>query len=294
MSQIFLVILLIVMVVMIFKNIQLIKQNKNMKRYFVCTDAILNFNEDADKIIADFIANEENNELKNKARILKLIAEVDRDEYSKDTLSFLSYDDIVFTKGAFDKKKFEFNSDSFFWSVIAMVKAHNHNRTDVIEGLKEKYAPYEKIELFKKDVVINLLYEVDKAMSSYGDKGVIFFKKLLSGEYSEYTYDKRMIGFYKNVAATMLVYLNEELEEDDLTMVKEFAKLKAGKILLTELNLYERFHEEEVIDEIVEETNDEDTKEIEHTEETLEDEKTDDVIDAEIKVVESEETKEDK
>ena len=86
----------------------------------------------------------------------------------------------------------------------------------------------------------------------------------------------------------------EKMKKSIDSMVKEFAKLKAGKILLTELNLYERFHEEEVIDEIVEETNDEDTKEIEHTEETLEDEKTDDVIDAEIKVVESEETKEDK
>lgn len=278
MDQAILVILIAVMAYMIFMNIRLIRKNKDMKRYFVCTDAILSSDENANEIINDFILNETSDELKNKARVLKLIAELDKGIDVLNTLSFLSYDDIILTNGQLDKKKFEFNSDSFFWTVNVIIKAYDHDQKEAAEAIKEKLVAYEEYPLFKNDVVVRLIYETDKAMSGYGDKGITFFEKLLSGDYSEYTYDKRMIGFYKNVAAAMMAYLKQPLTEDDTELIRAFAKMKAGKVMLSELGLYDVYIESEDLG----------------VEEHLDDyQAQDEVIDADIEIKDSEDKKED-
>lgn len=278
MNQVILVILIAVMAYMIFMNVKLMRKNKNMKRYFVCTDAILNGDSNANEVISDFIYNETSDELKNKARVLKMIAELDQGIDALDTLSLLSYDDIILTNGQLDKKKFEFNSDSFFWTINVIIKAYDHEQKEVAEAIKEKLAAYEEYPLFKNDVVVRLIYETDKAMSGYGDKGITFFEKLLSGEYSEYTYDKRMIGFYKNVAAAMMAYLKQPLSEDDVELIKAFARMKAGKVMLGELGLYSTYLEDDE----------------NGTDEHLDDyQAQDEVIDAVVKIKDSEDKKED-
>ena len=242
---IFLLIMIAFMGYMMYKNIGLAKKNKLMKKYFVCTDAILNQKEDAYEIISEYIQNEENPEMQNKARILKLITEVDHSIDSSDTLSFLDLTPVIKTKDQFDKAKFQYNSDTFFWAIELLIKAHLKHREEVVTRLKEEYARFEEIEDFKKDIVIVLFYECDKVFAQYGDEGKTFFKNLLSGEYSSYVYDKRMISFYKSIAASLLVYEGESLESEDEELVYTFAKMKAGKIMLKELGLLDKYAKKE-------------------------------------------------
>ena len=250
MEEILMPILLLVMIAfmayMMYKNVGLAKKNKLMKKYFVCTDAILNQKEDAYEIISEYIQNEENPEMQNKARILKLITEVDHNIDSSDTMSFLDLSSVIMTKDQFDKSKFQYNSDTFFWAIELLIKAHLKHREEVVTRLKEEYERFKNIDDFKKDIVIVLFDECDKAFAKYGDEGRLFFKNLLSGEYSSYVYDKRMISFYKSVAATLLVYEGETLESEDEELVYTFAKMKAGKIMLSELGIYDKYaHKEE-------------------------------------------------
>lgn len=247
---IILLVMIAFMAYMMYKNFSLVKKNKLMKKYFVCTDAILNHKDDAYEIIKEYIANEENSEMQNKARVLLLITEVDHNIDSSDTLSFLNLEPVVMSdKGQFDKEKFQYNSDTFFWSIELLIKAHLKHREEIIERLKEEYERFKDIDGFSKDIVVVLFKECDKALSKYGDEGKIFFKKLLEGEYGDYVYDKRMISFYKSIAATMLVYEGETLQSEDEELVYTFAKMKAGNIMLKELGLYDKYTQKEEVKE---------------------------------------------
>ena len=83
--------------------------------------------------------------------------------------------------------------------------------------------------------------------------GIKFLKTLLSGEYQEYKYDKNLIGIYKKIAASLLAYMAEPLDEGDDDLIKEFTETLIGSRFTKDLEIYDRFHVEEVKEESSEE-----------------------------------------
>ena len=93
-----------------------------------------------------------------------------------------------------------------------------------------------------------------------------FLKSLLAGEYSGYTYDKNLIGIYKKVAACLLAYLKEDLDESDKLLINSFVTTLIGSRFTKDLGIYDEYKVEEDIkeedtEEIIDKTINDDNKE---------------------------------
>ena len=62
-----------------------------------------------------------------------------------------------------------------------------------------------------------------------------------------------MIGIYKKIAASLLAYMAEPLDDGDDELIKEFTQTLIGSRFTKDLEIYDRFHVEEVEEESSEE-----------------------------------------
>lgn len=238
--------LVVVLAVMIFKNIKLAKRAKHTKKYIACSDGIFNDEDCALSRIDDYIETDDSVEFQNKARVLKIYQELRQGMSPRETISQIDLHETIYTKEKFDVQKFEFNSDTYFWLILDLVKLFKSQYNYEVDNLKAVLDKYH--EDIKTDIAVELFYQIYNNLKDEENKDVTFFKNLVAGEYVGYTYDKRLIGFYKKVASSMLAYLNEELSEEDLDDLKVFSDMKAGKLIMKDLDIFEKYKKDDGLD----------------------------------------------
>ncbi len=247
MSAMLYIIITVLLVSTMIKNFILFKRYKHNKEYIECYKDLLKNNENSLERINNYIENENSNEFKNKGRILKLYQELISGLDYSETLNELSVKDIFYDKnGTLKKDLINFNSDSFLFIMLVLSKAHQMNKDELIDALTNKVLEVKGLEdhLEVKEVIA-----LNNALLSKDDKGVALLNSFLDGTYTEYVYDKNMIGLFKRIAISTLAYLNEPFDEFFIDDIKDFVKTLIGKEYTSNLGIYDKYHVEEVVEE---------------------------------------------
>ena len=253
MDLIFLVILIVLTISMFSKNFKKAGQYRKDKTYIDIYTKILKNEEGAYDELVSYLGTETDTCLKAKSNLIKIYVDLDKHPENVDSdideIDFMH--DIFFEGENFVKEKIILNSEVFIWLILILSKARTNTMIDAMNHINDKVSAYDE-EM--KDYVE---YEVYKsAYLSLLEKnldGIKFLKTLLSGEYQEYKYDKNLIGIYKKIAASLLAYMAEPLDEGDDDLIKEFTETLIGSRFTKDLEIYDRFHVEEVKEESSEE-----------------------------------------
>lgn len=241
MDLIFLVILIVLTISMFSKNFKKAGQYRKDKTYIDIYTKILKNEEGAYDELVSYLGTETDACLKAKSNLIKTYVDLDKHPENVDNdideIDFMH--DIFFDGENFVKEKIILNSEVFIWLILILSKARTNTMIDAMNHINDKVSAYDE-EM--KDYVE---YEVYKsAYLSLLEKnldGIKFLKTLLSGEYQEYKYDKNLIGIYKKIAASLLAYMAEPLDEGDDDLIKEFTETLIGSRFTKDLEIYERF-----------------------------------------------------
>ena len=258
MDLIFLVILIALTISMFSKNFKKAGQYRKDKTYIDIYTKILKEEEGAYDELVSYLGTETDACLKAKSNLIKIYVDLDKAPENVDSdideIDFMH--DIFFEGENFVKEKIILNSEVFIWLILILSKARTNTMIDAMNHINDKVSAYDE-EM--KDYVE---YEVYKsAYLSLLEKnldGIKFLKTLLSGEYQEYKYDKNLIGIYKKIAASLLAYMAEPLDEGDDDLIKEFTETLIGSRFTKDLEIYDRFAPE--VKEEETETKEEDTE----------------------------------
>lgn len=253
MDLIFLVILIALTISMFSKNFKKAGQYRKDKTYIDIYTKILKNEEGAYDELVSYLGSETDTCLKAKSNLIKTYVDLDKHSENVDSdideIDFMH--DIFFDGENFSKEKIILNSEVFIWLILILSKARANTMIDVMNHINNKVSAYDE-EM--KDYVEYQVYK--SAYLSLLEKnfdGIKFLKTLLSGEYQEYKYDKNLIGIYKKIAASLLAYMAEPLDEGDDDLIKEFTETLIGSRFTKDLEIYDRFHVEEVKEESSEE-----------------------------------------
>ena len=253
MDLIFLVILIALTISMFSKNFKKAGQYRKDKTYIDIYTKILKEEEGAYDELVSYLGSETDACLKAKSNLIKTYVDLDKHPENVDSdideIDFMH--DIFFDGENFSKEKIILNSEVFIWLILILSKARANTMIDVMNHINDKVSAYDE-EM--NDYVEYQVYK--SAYLSLLEKnfdGIKFLKTLLSGEYQEYKYDKNLIGIYKKIAASLLAYMAEPLDEGDDDLIKEFTETLIGSRFTKDLEIYDRFHVEEVKEESSEE-----------------------------------------
>lgn len=253
MDLIFLVILIALTISMFSKNFKKAGQYRKDKTYIDIYTKILKNEEGAYDELVSYLGSETDTCLKAKSNLIKTYVDLDKHPENVDSdideIDFMH--NIFFDGENFSKEKIILNSEVFIWLILILSKSRANTMIDVMNHINDKVSAYDE-EM--KDYVEYQVYK--SAYLSLLEKnfdGIKFLKTLLSGEYQEYKYDKNLIGIYKKIAASLLAYMAEPLDEGDDDLIKEFTETLIGSRFTKDLEIYDRFHVEEVKEESSEE-----------------------------------------
>lgn len=273
MDLIFLVILIVLTISMFSKNFKKAGQYRKDKTYIDIYTKILKNEEGAYDELVSYLGTETDACLKAKSNLIKTYVDLDKHPENVDNdideIDFMH--DIFFDGENFVKEKIILNSEVFIWLILILSKARANTMIGAMNHINDKVSAYDE-EM--KDYVEYQVYK--SAYLSLLEKdldGIKFLKALLSGEYHEYKYDKNLIGIYKKIAASLLAYMAEPLDDGDDDLIKEFTETLIGSRFTKDLEIYDRFHVEEVKEESSEEL-------YSNNEETLVEEKSEKTTDA--------------
>ena len=261
MNYTFIIILFVITLLMSFKNFQKGKQYKRNKGYIDVYTKVLRGSENAYEELSSYIEKESDPTLKTKAMLVKINEDLGNKEVNEE-LNNIDIKNIFFDKEFFSNEKTDLNSEAFLWLILILSKASSLGLIDVMKTTYDKVNEYD--EILKNRVE----YQVFK--STYfvltNKESLEFLKSLLAGEYSGYTYDKNLIGIYKKVAACLLAYLKEDLDESDKLLINSFVTTLIGSRFTKDLGIYDEYKVEEDIkeedtEEIIDKTINDDNKE---------------------------------
>lgn len=250
MDLIFLVILIALTISMFSKNFKKAGQYRKDKTYIDIYTKILKEEEGAYDELVSYLGSETDACLKAKSNLIKTYVDLDKHPENVDSdideIDFMH--DIFFDGENFSKEKIILNSEVFIWLILILSKARANTMIDVMNHINDKVSAYDE-EM--KDYVEYQVYK--SAYLSLLEKnfdGIKFLKTLLSGEYQEYKYDKNLIGIYKKIAASLLAYMAEPLDEGDDDLIKEFTETLIGSRFTKDLEIYDKYHVEEPKEEV--------------------------------------------
>lgn len=250
MDSIFLVILIALTISMFSKNFKKAGQYRKDKTYIDIYTKILKNEEGAYDELVSYLGSETDTCLKAKSNLIKTYVDLDKHPENVDSdideIDFMH--DIFFDGENFSKEKIILNSEVFIWLILILSKARANTMIDVMNHINDKVSAYDE-EM--KDYVEYQVYK--SAYLSLLEKnfdGIKFLKTLLSGEYQEYKYDKNLIGIYKKIAASLLAYMAEPLDEGDDDLIKEFTETLIGSRFTKDLEIYDKYHVEEPKEEV--------------------------------------------
>lgn len=242
------------------KNFSLIKRYKENKGYIDIYKKALHNEENSHQQVLDYVENDKSVEFKNKVRIVQIYNELENDINCETTLKDIDFKPLFYKKSKLDNELIKLNSDSLIFLILTIAKAYEKEKLEVIDTLVNKLKENAELE---NRVEYQTVLAVAKALKKEDDCGNEFMKNLLDGNYTDYQYDRSMIGLYKRCSAALLAFNNEEFDEFFKNDLYEFAKIFIGQCLLSSLGLYDTYkqQEETVAEEAVEENNQEENKE---------------------------------
>lgn len=248
MQMMFLVVLIVLTVMMSINNFKKVGQYRKDKTYIDIYTKILKNEDNAYDELVGYINNETDICLKAKSNLIKIYEDLDKNSdlvlQEIDDCNFMH--DVFFEKDAFSKDRVLTNSEVFIWLILILSKARKQSMVDVMNKLNEKVRVYEN-EL--SEFVEYKTYEsAYTTLLEKGIDGIKFLKTLLNGEYSNYKYDKNLIGIFKKIAASLLAYSGEPLEEGDELLISDFATTLIGNRFTSDLEIYDKYHKEEATD----------------------------------------------
>ena len=270
MNTILLLVLIVLTILMSMNNIKRLKQYRKDKTYIDIYTKILRNTDGAYDELVNYIGSENDACLKTKSELIKLYEDIkdDKDLSEFDEIDFVK--DIFYDGEVFSKDRVTLNSEVFIWFILILSRARNLSMMDVMDGL------YNKVSKYEENLNTYIEYQVFKAsynvLLEKNEDGVSFLKKLLNGEYTEYTYDKNLIGIYKKIAACLLCYAGEIVEESDEDLIKDFTTTLIGNRFTKDLGIYEKYSPMVEDEKNVEETAEEPAKELEETSESVKEE----------------------
>lgn len=246
MDLLLLIILVIITIMMFQKNFKKAKQYRKDKTYIEIYTEILKNEEGAyDKLVA-YINSENDLCLKAKAKLIKLYEDLDKEDIDIlkeiDANDFMQ--DIFFKDNNFIEERVILNSEVFIWLILILSKARKNSLIEVMKRVYDKTIKYEdklcnyiEYDTFKATYDLLLEQEVNS---------IHFLKVLIGGEYVDYKYDKNLIGIYKKIAASLLAYIKEPLDEGDEILIKDFTETLIGSRFTKDLDIYDKYHKEEI------------------------------------------------
>ena len=270
MNTILLLVLIVLTILMSMNNIKRLKQYRKDKTYIDIYTKILRDTDGAYDELVNYIGSENDACLKTKSELIKLYEDIkdDKDLSEFDEIDFVK--DIFYDGEVFSKDRVTLNSEVFIWFILILSRARNLSMMDVMDNL------YNKVSKYEENLNTYIEYQVFKAsynvLLEKNEDGVSFLKKLLNGEYTEYTYDKNLIGIYKKIAACLLCYAGEIVEESDEDLIKDFTTTLIGNRFTKDLGIYEKYSPMVEDEKNVEETAEEPAKELEETSESVKEE----------------------
>ncbi len=270
MNTILLLVLIVLTILMSMNNIKRLKQYRKDKTYIDIYTKILRDTDGAYDELVNYIGSENDTCLKTKSELIKLYEDIkdDKDLSEFDEIDFVK--DIFYDGEVFSKDRVTLNSEVFIWFILILSRARNLSMMDVMDNL------YNKVSKYEENLNTYIEYQVFKAsynvLLEKNEDGVSFLKKLLNGEYTEYTYDKNLIGIYKKIAACLLCYAGEIVEESDEDLIKDFTTTLIGNRFTKDLGIYEKYSPMVEDEKNAEETAEEPAKELEETSESVKEE----------------------
>lgn len=179
-------------------------------------------------------------EFLEKLRVIQLWGDVyhQRFEAFQEHLKELNLNYLIRARGT--KTKIGINEDSFFYLYLVIPnRLFYSHQEELRRQLYEKMHPFHLFtdkHLFAwiKDANMNF-YNHDK------DRGKEIYEAILNGEYGGYLYSKQLIGLYKDIVATMLAKLSEdigplELSKEEFERIDTFAQSKLGERWMKEID----------------------------------------------------------
>lgn len=231
------IVMIAVLAFILFTNFKMIKRYKNNKKYISCYQDIFHEAEGAYANLKEYMETEKNPCFVEKARIIRLYHELNNKYDYSESIEKLDIKKIFTRKGVVNNEEISINSDSFIFIILDMAKAYKTGEYKVIDELLNKFDA--------KDYDYRLEYQelkaLDDALNKRGDKGNTFFKSLLNGEYTNYVYDKNMIGLFKRIAAALLDYNVEEFDEFFKQDLSKFAETLIGKSIMSDIGIYDKY-----------------------------------------------------
>ena len=242
MQMIFLVVLIVLTVLMSINNFKKVGQYRKDKTYIDIYTKILKNEDNAYDELVSYIGNESDACLKAKSNLIKIYEDLDKN--SDLVLSEIEESnfmhDIFFEKDTFSKDKVLLNSEVFIWLVLILSKSRKQSMVDVMNKLNEKVSAYEdELSDFVEYQVYKSAY---MTLLEKGNDGINFLKTLLNGEYANYKYDKNLIGIFKKIAASLLAYVGQPLDEGDESLISDFTGTLIGHRFTTDLEIYDKYH----------------------------------------------------
>lgn len=220
------------------KNFSLFRRYKHNKEYIECYQDVLHNKDNCYERIQKYIESEKEDEYRNKARVIQLYYELSNDIDNPELLNSIDLRSVFYSKGKYEKNLVNLNSDVFIFIMLVMAKAYDKGRNDIIDAFVEKVNSISELS-FRLEYQEIIAFA--NALEKKEDCGNAFMHSLLDGNYTDYVYEKNLIGLYKRVASSTLAFNNEEFEGFFKSDLHSFSKSLIGESLLKSLKLYEAY-----------------------------------------------------
>jgi len=235
----FVVILSLLVGYVICKVYSLVSEVRRDKEYIDVYQDVYGQKEGSYEKVCAYVNNTKDASYRNKGLILKLCSELDNELDCSETLNELSIRDVFLgKKGHFNKELFIRNSDVYLCLYLAMAKARKKSAFTVLNSLCEKI---NQIPESVESVEYQLAKAIYNALTEKEDRGLQFLNDLLEGNYTQYFYDKKLIGLYKKFGAATLAYNGELIDDTYLADLNSFAATGIGVNYLKSLDIYDQY-----------------------------------------------------
>ena len=233
------VVLIALVIALTVRNVLQVKNIKNEGAFVKVYTKVLKKEFNAYEEIQKYVADEKNEALKNKARVLLIYEMMLNDETPTKVIDDINFESLFTIKGIYNAKVANNNGDVFLWLALVFAKARNLSMFDVIEGLTKKVNIYEKH--LTNQLEYHLFRGICSAINERNDEDAAFLKKLLDGDYVDMTYEQKLIGLYKRIAACYLVFLGDTVEEYFENDLHKFASTLIGGCLMNDLEIIKKY-----------------------------------------------------
>lgn len=205
--DIFLLALYAIMIYMIVRMFAMRRTNRKMSKVIELVKLLEDENAFMEKA-DEYIQNAAGDEERTKFQILKLWGICYHGKYGEyeSLLDEVRPEHLLGTRNS--------NDDSFFYLFLAIPNIlQAAGRWEELDALVRKTE--EQKEIYEKRLDYQIAGNCNRYYKNEGDRGFSFFEAIMDGSYEEYSYNRQLIGLYKQVVASMLVSQYEERGDRD-------------------------------------------------------------------------------